>query len=70
MRATGRQANPSASVRATNSCRRSARTSARSGRWAVRAVFKVLQRHIGRGEMEEVKQALPHDIRTLFPEVD
>jgi uncharacterized protein (DUF2267 family) len=35
---------------------------------AVRAVFKVLARHITPGELEKVKQSLPHDIRTWFPE--
>lgn len=34
---------------------------------AARAVLRLLDRHIARGELEEVKQALPHDIRTLFP---
>jgi uncharacterized protein (DUF2267 family) len=34
---------------------------------AARAVFKVLDRHVARGEIEKVKQALPQDIRTLFP---
>jgi uncharacterized protein (DUF2267 family) len=35
---------------------------------AARAVFKVIQRHIAKGEIEEVKQALPQDIRELFPQ--
>jgi uncharacterized protein (DUF2267 family) len=34
---------------------------------ATRAVFKTLQRHVGGGELEEVKQSLPQEIRTLFP---
>jgi uncharacterized protein (DUF2267 family)/ferritin-like metal-binding protein YciE len=34
---------------------------------AARAVFRVLDRHIDGGELEEVKASLPHDIRTLFP---
>jgi uncharacterized protein (DUF2267 family) len=33
---------------------------------AVRAVFKVLARHISAGELEEVKQSLPAEIRSLF----
>jgi uncharacterized protein (DUF2267 family) len=34
---------------------------------AARAVFKVLDHYIDPGEISEVKQALPQDIRTLFP---
>jgi uncharacterized protein (DUF2267 family) len=34
---------------------------------AVRAVFKVLDHYLDPGEMAEVKQALPHEIRALFP---
>jgi uncharacterized protein (DUF2267 family) len=34
---------------------------------AARAVFKVLDHHLDAGEMAEVKQSLPQDIRTLFP---
>ena len=34
---------------------------------AVRAVFKVLDHYLDPGEMAEVKQALPQDIRALFP---
>ncbi|WP_342642141.1 DUF2267 domain-containing protein [Rhodoligotrophos ferricapiens] len=37
---------------------------------ATRAVFHVLERHISPGEMEEVKQALPEEIRRLFGEAD
>ena len=33
---------------------------------AVTAVFSVLQRRIGRGETEQVKQALPAEIRDLW----
>jgi uncharacterized protein (DUF2267 family) len=35
---------------------------------AARAVCKVLARHVSKGELEEVKQALPQDMRTLFPQ--
>jgi uncharacterized protein (DUF2267 family) len=34
---------------------------------AARAVFKVLDHHLDPGKMEEVKQSLPQDIRSLFP---
>jgi uncharacterized protein (DUF2267 family) len=34
---------------------------------AARAVFKVLDHYLDPGEMAEVKQSLPQDIRTLFP---
>jgi uncharacterized protein (DUF2267 family) len=34
---------------------------------AARAVFKVLDHYLDPGEMAEVKQALPEEIRTLFP---
>jgi uncharacterized protein (DUF2267 family) len=35
---------------------------------AVRAVFKVLGSHITAGELEKIKQSLPHEIRAWFPE--
>ena len=34
---------------------------------AARAVFRVLEAHIPPGEMTQVKQMLPPEIRTLFP---
>lgn len=34
---------------------------------ASRAVFKVLDRHVARGEIEQVKQSLPAEIRGLWP---
>ncbi len=34
---------------------------------ATRAVFKVLDHYLDPGEMVDVKQSLPQDIRTLFP---
>lgn len=34
---------------------------------AARAVFKVLDHYVDPGEISEVKQALPQDIRALFP---
>jgi uncharacterized protein (DUF2267 family) len=34
---------------------------------AARAVFKVLERHIARGESEQLKAVLPLEIRSLWP---
>ncbi len=34
---------------------------------AARAVFKILDHYLAPGEIAEVKQSLPQDIRTLFP---
>lgn len=34
---------------------------------AARAVFKVLDHYLDPGEMADVKQSLPQEIRTLFP---
>ncbi len=34
---------------------------------AARAVFRVIERHIPGGELNEVKQMLPPEIRSLFP---
>lgn len=34
---------------------------------ATKAVFEVLERHVSAGEIDEVRQALPRDIRVLFP---
>jgi uncharacterized protein (DUF2267 family) len=34
---------------------------------AARAVFKVLERHIGQGELNKIKHGLPREIRSLFP---
>lgn len=35
---------------------------------ASRAVFTVLERHLDHGQIEKVKQALPEEIRALWPE--
>lgn len=35
---------------------------------ATKSVFKVLSRHIDRGQAENVRDALPHHIRDLWPE--
>lgn len=35
---------------------------------ATRAVFQVLSRHVSRGEVEDVRNMLPSDIRELWPE--
>ena len=32
-----------------------------------RAVFKVLARHISKGEIDDVKRILPHELRELWP---
>jgi uncharacterized protein (DUF2267 family) len=34
-----------------------------------RAVFGVLERHVPKGEIEDVRHMLPEDVRTLFPEM-
>jgi len=35
---------------------------------AVRTVFSVLERHLDRGQAEKVRQALPEEIRALWPD--
>ncbi len=35
---------------------------------ATRAVFQVLSRHVSHGEIEDVRNMLPGDIRALWPE--
>ena len=35
---------------------------------AVQAVFAVLERHLDRGQAEKVRQALPEEIRALWPD--
>mgnify|MGYP001552384420 CR=1 FL=1 len=35
---------------------------------AVRSVFAVLERHLDRGQTEKVRQALPEEIRALWPD--
>jgi uncharacterized protein (DUF2267 family) len=34
---------------------------------AVRAVFQVLDQHVGTGEIQDVRRALPADLRDLWP---
>jgi uncharacterized protein (DUF2267 family) len=34
---------------------------------AARAVFRVLSRHVSEGELSEVRQLLPAEIRELWP---
>jgi uncharacterized protein (DUF2267 family) len=34
---------------------------------AVRAVFQVLAQHVGAGEIQDVRRALPADLRDLWP---
>ena len=36
---------------------------------ATRAVFQVLSRHVDEGQIEKVRQALPEEIRALWPDV-
>jgi uncharacterized protein (DUF2267 family) len=35
---------------------------------AVRTVFAVLERHLDRGQSQKVRQALPEEIRALWPD--
>ena len=35
---------------------------------ATRAVFRVLERHISKGEIADVREGLPEDLRRLWPE--
>jgi uncharacterized protein (DUF2267 family) len=35
---------------------------------ATRAVFHVLSRHVDRGQAAKIREALPHEIRALWPE--
>jgi uncharacterized protein (DUF2267 family) len=34
---------------------------------AVRAVFRTLEQHVGDGEVRDVREALPEDLRALWP---
>lgn len=36
---------------------------------AARAVFQVLSRHVDRGQIDKIRQALPEDIRVIWPDV-
>jgi uncharacterized protein (DUF2267 family) len=35
----------------------------------IRGVFRLLTRHVSEGEVEDVRRALPQDIRALWPEI-
>jgi len=37
---------------------------------AARAIIRVLLKHVSSGEMEQVRTALPHEIRELWPSVE
>jgi len=41
-------------------------STAKDGENAVKAVFKVLKRHMSEGQMEDIAKSLPPDLRELF----